>query len=374
MTRRILCAGIALWGLTGCPNPDPDPPVEVDDLDGIVTQRTTASANDRGRLYVKVDVGADDQAMMVYVSGDDLVSVEGVYDPSGEQLLDWRDWVDEFSLTSAVFVEGSASAINWPIRSEEGSLTPGTWQIAFGVIDDEGFYIPNADLDVVIQTRGDPVPGEARVSVELVYTEGVGNDEAVVSATEAAVARWSEIWAGYGLSLDVTYRTGQGLSDQLTDLSETGSDAILNQSTQSTDNDITVLIGETIGNLDDVYGIAGGIPWTPTETDRSAVVISWLANAGGDGNFDEEDIRLYGETLAHEVGHYMGLFHPVEDGWTFYDALSDTADCSNVRQCEGQLGDNLMFPYTVCDFNTCIPQDQLSDNQQVTLRNYIGAR
>jgi hypothetical protein len=73
-------------------------------------------------------------------------------------------------------------------------------------------------------------------------------------------------------------------------------------------------------------------------------VVGWLANAGGDGTFSDGDIALYGEVLAHEVGHFVGLCHPVERGYDYWDALDDTPECRSVSSCESILGMNLMFP------------------------------
>ncbi len=50
-----------------------------------------------------------------------------------------------------------------------------------------------------------------------------------------------------------------------------------------------------------------------------------------------EDARVLGLTIAHEVGHYLGLFHTVELAGGYLDQLPDTA--------EGYDGvDNVMFP------------------------------
>ena len=40
----------------------------------------------------------------------------------------------------------------------------------------------------------------------------------------------------------------------------------------------------------------------------AAVVVSLTENAGPDLLFSEQEVRLMGETFAHEVLHYTGIF------------------------------------------------------------------
>ena len=367
-----LCALLLLGG-TGCDLKGGGGGGGSSQFGSLKTSTSTATTSNRGIAEVEVSVGANTEVFMVSAFGDGhYVSVESVYNPDGELVVSWEDWADSESLTSAFFLESTDTFLNWPVRAEDGPLQEGTWTVEVAAVDEDYYYISNADLDVFTQTRSDGDFSKGTIYVELVYAEGVGDQEDVVAATEAAVARWKEIWSAVGLTLELTYRTADGLDSQLTDLSSGGSQTIYSQSSKGTNADVMVLVGEKIGNLSDVYGIAGGIPGTPVASTRSAVVISWIANAGGDGRFSDDDIRLYGETLAHEVGHYTGLFHPVEDGWRYYDALSDTDDCTSTSSCESALGDNLMFPYPVCSWTDCTPQDQLSEKQQGVMHRYIG--
>jgi hypothetical protein len=342
-------------------------------VDGdLKTVRSTIQSDSSGIAVVEVEVSAGEEAMMVTASSDSKqVAVEEIIAPDGSSAMYWEDWYDAYSLTSAIYVEGNDTVVNWPVRSEDGGLDAGTWEVYIGVVDGSGYYAGYEDLSVVAQTRSDDNLSSGTVNIEIIFAQGVGSDDAVVSATEQAVARWEDIWADAGLAVSISWYDSD-LDPALTDLSEGGSDVISDLSAEGTDADVMVLIGETIGSYDDVYGISGGIPGPLTESPRAAVVISWLTNAGSDGSFSDDDIRLYGETLAHEVGHYTGLFHPVEDGWQYWDALSDTSDCGSASACESDLGDNLMFPYPVCDWEECVHQDNLSAGQQGVMHRYTG--
>ena len=100
-----------------------------------------------------------------------------------------------------------------------------------------------------------------------------------------------------------------------------------------------------------LLGKAGGIPGPPLlhGTHHSGVVVSM------------SDYYWYGpnkaaarvaETMAHELGHQLGLYHTTESDGSYHDPLSDTPQCTNdwngdgyvdAWECEDAGGDNLMF-------------------------------
>jgi hypothetical protein len=92
---------------------------------------------------------------------------------------------------------------------------------------------------------------------------------------------------------------------------------------------------------------AGGIPGPlgMHGTASSGIAIATNMMAG--------DPERLGRTLAHEIGHYLGLFHTSEADGSAIDALSDTPECRiardvkadglDVADCEGFGADNLMF-------------------------------
>lgn len=98
-------------------------------------------------------------------------------------------------------------------------------------------------------------------------------------------------------------------------------------------------------------GIAAGLPGPNgiPGTGASGVVVAVEPHRFGDGSLAA---TIFGETLAHEVGHQLGLFHTSEQDASNHDFADDTAVCTldmdtdgdgtlNANECPD--GQNLMF-------------------------------
>jgi len=354
----------------GCEDLLKDPGSSLKTEEGVVV-------TEAGVATVTVQVDEGEGSFMLTADGQHLVALEQITNPIGEVAFHWNDWYElPTNLTSAIWPNASEMVLNWPIRAEDGSLYPGDWQVVLSASktgdDGRNYYQSGSEIRVVVQTKNDDDFDYGVVNVRLVYAQGVDDNEAVTTAMNAGIERWREIWAPLGLEPNVRVES----SDFDPDLPYPGdgSEEIYDLVLDSEEQEITMIVGETILGGTDYLGVAGGIPGTLTANTRSAVVLSWLASAGIDGNFDAVDITILGETMAHEIGHYMGLFHPVEQaGWNTWDACDDTPNCDNESRCTDQLGDNLMFPSPVCTISGCIEQDQLSDVQAEILHRYTGA-
>ncbi len=101
------------------------------------------------------------------------------------------------------------------------------------------------------------------------------------------------------------------------------------------------------GGSSDVSGVATLGGPSPARGDGALVALGWLKQL-----YNGDYARIMGDTIAHEIGHYMGLPHTSE--WTGgeHDRFADTPECtrSNDRNGDGQLsteecpdGQNLMF-------------------------------
>jgi hypothetical protein len=100
-----------------------------------------------------------------------------------------------------------------------------------------------------------------------------------------------------------------------------------------------------------LLGKAGGIPGPPLlhGTHGSGVVVSLTDFYDYPSNIG---IPITAETMGHELGHQLGLFHTSEQTGEYHDPIDDTAECTSdwnddgvvsFEECEGKGADNLMF-------------------------------
>ncbi|NOY27736.1 MAG: hypothetical protein GXP62_17880 [Oligoflexia bacterium] len=301
-------------------------------------------------------------------------------DPDGNDPLDIDGWVSQTTyLTSAVLPFGDETAFNWPVRDIDPAPPYGYWSLAFSVLDSNGSPQEGVNVDVTIHLNQDFNTDSGCLSVRVLMTPDVAEDPELVAAIESAVGVWQDIYAGADIQLQPIYETAQGMDTTLSHPSS-GSDAYLALKEAGDDEELVLVIGESIdGTNNGILGEAGAIPGALAPSTRGVVAIAWLMHAGSDGVLDDTDIQGLGETMAHEMGHYLGLFHPVElDGSGnpsgYSDALDDTPMCSTSTGCTASLGTNLMFPYRTCTDSACERQDDLTEQQRAVMQRYSGTR
>lgn len=106
---------------------------------------------------------------------------------------------------------------------------------------------------------------------------------------------------------------------------------------------VTVFFVEEIRTDDaaTILGLAGGPPGAAAVggTSKSGVVVSVADFA--------DDPMLVSRIIAHEGGHFLGLFHTSEKTGDEHDPISDTPECTDAGDgtdaCTGKGAENVMF-------------------------------
>jgi hypothetical protein len=364
---RFLGIASALALATACTAP---PPIEGEQ-DGLRTLHATRTSDGSGFFEVDFEVGAE-TSMLITLDPQSpyLAYVRNVYGPDGSLVIDGESWSQgDESLVGGVYID-VVSSLAWPLLSED-TLAPGTWTVEVGVTDVDGFFVSGATVAFEAQLKTDDDQNDGRMGADIVYVGPVIDDVAARIAIEEAVVYWQDIYASIGIELVPEYWELEG-PDTVRPPGDGNAEDYIAIADQTGFRSVNVVVVEDIdSSLGGLYGISGGIPGPLVATESSAVAVSVLTNAGPDLIFSAEDVRLLGETMAHETGHFTGLSHPVEANLDHWDGLDDTPNCGSTNECEAALGDNLMFPYPVCD-GPCTSQGVLSARQGDLVNRYVG--
>lgn len=280
------------------------------------------------------------------------------------------DAIDEatgvYATTNAGYLS-LVSTLNWP-RSERDELGP--IRVTLGNVSSTDTYV-RGELEITALFKSDRDLGAGTIEVAIVYAGGSEADGDLLNAVTGALDVWQSTYAATGVSVEVVAESTWPDGDL--EAPVYGTEAAFSAIAEEVGpHVIPIVITPLISDIEDVLGVAGDIPGPLAATNRSAILVSSVTAAGPDGLFQDEDIRLLGETLAHETGHYLGLFHPVETTWDRWDALDDTRECKSEAPCIEQMRDLLMFPFPVCGFVGCTPQEVVTPEQSAVMHRYTG--
>jgi hypothetical protein len=340
-------------------------PAAVDDLRSVSEQRTLDLES--GLIRWQFEVGALTKSFALYIEGvtgaeyliDELEGPDGV-------LVRSRASSDEaasglgaaaapfFSANRSVGDHGGASLL--VPNDPRLKVTPGTWSARLRSTRTE----PHSVRLTRIEQHASARPAVVRIplNVHLSGAGGITRDNAQThprlrramqriqsifspANIELSPINYWELDEGFQVLEDVTLRDDQSLE-------------MLQSS--STSDGINLFLIERFEPADDLLGTVGGvsaaIPGDPRAGERFAGVV--VATSFSD---DTPEDDLLGLTAAHEIGHFLGLFHTSEAAG-FEDPLEDT---------EGATEDNLMHHLSRSG------RDQLTEHQGMVLRAHPAA-
>lgn len=338
-------------------------------LDGTRTSRLSGSSR------LSFDVFDGETAFLVSV--DPESPNRGVFlelrDPDKQTVFD----IDVVSADPARPKTGaqfslSTTSINWPTQQSDGPLASGGWRADVGLISLQDTFESGADSDVRVVFKQDASFDIGELRVRVVYVGPVGEDDELVSATEAAVQRWETLYAAFGITLVARFDV-DGFDGPIGAPGQASAELFERLSAASELGEVTLVVADQIDDNPNIQGFSGGIPGPILPSGRSVMVLSALDNSGGDLVFTSQETQLYAETMAHEVGHFIGLFHPVELTFDQWDGLDDTPECASRQQCfSSELAQNLMFPVPLIQPNgETIPQTNMTTDQRGVMHRSV---
>jgi hypothetical protein len=255
-------------------------------------------------------------AQLITPGGNDLVESGGFVTRDAREVSGLVDWL--YPNTPAL------------------TLTPGGHRLRFTALDGT---VP-VDDDVAVRVYQHSRAGTgARIQVDLLFADGaVGGDlDALGSRLMGKVA---SLYAQVGVRIaDYTVRRVTLANPDLSLGKQ--DDAVAQALAAARPTALHILVARSIDDQGGVVaGYSLGLPG-PVEPDRPNAAV--LVAAGpfaspGDGSLDEAGLAV---TCAHEMGHYLGLYHTSERDGKQHDPIPDTPECTGTGVCDG--ASNVMF-------------------------------
>jgi hypothetical protein len=318
-------------------------------------------------LVITVPEGAESVAIILDALGDNLALATLITDPDGEIMFDFQNDV----LTNRTDATDVLYTLLIP-NNPAVTLKPGDWTVTFTA---NGTTTAN----VSAVTKAEPATDKV-LDVNLFFVGLDGLDATTApddTEFQAVLAAVDSIFGGAGIRLgaknyiDVTGDAADqlGVVDSF-DGPNSEISKLFQQSAGQTNRALDLFFVADLADADggfSLLGKSGGVPGPPTHgTRRSGVAVNMAsfmeAKGGGDAAKLEAARAEATLIIAHEAGHYLGLYHTTErngagldpSGVVGRDHLTDTANCGDdadanddkrlsASECGAADGENLMF-------------------------------
>lgn len=359
LTDEVVCR-VTNGGVEVCDGKDNDCSGQIDEGDVCGATTTEVIEIDLGMIglfgtgqptqWIEINVPSNALSLTVMVEGlqESLAAVAGAYNPNNQDV------------TAALGGYAADDTLVFQIpQSPSVALIPGTW--SFSLVNWNKAV--NGRITAFIKTGPPPINQRLCLNLFFVGTEVNSTTAQSSSVFQGIVDEVRSIYSGANVAIDascISYYdvnssslsyidSTDGYNSELYQLFATSSSAAL-------DERINIFFVRSIAGSGGftTLGVAGGIPGPPgvNGTQSSGVAVG-LESYGGPGTMAAyaDDIA---STWAHEMGHYLGLYHTSEQNGASHDPLPDTSECSSsrdsngdgyvsVEECSGSGADNLMF-------------------------------
>ncbi len=358
-----------VWLLVGCAE---EFPPEDDGLEHVSLGTVTTDAD--GRVELEVDVSDTAVSALLHCGPygfDRLARVTRLVAPDGVVVAD--EGVENPSFRSDAQADHLRLLLPW---TPEVPIAAGTW-VATVTTD-----APSTSLTCGVVTRVDAAADAATLDLRVVFVgadavlpglNAVGGEETLADVLDALRSLWAPAGLTLGAVVWEDYAGDRASHAVVEDEAELG--ALLRSTPADIGRSVPVFVVESIldGAGASVSSTSAGAPGAPTVGGTSA---SGVAIAAGDVASDPDRVA---RAIAHEVGHFLGLFDTSDRAGAVFDPLLDTPECNpssdadgngalTADECVGKGADNVMW------WANSLGADTFTDDQAWVLRQALVAR
>jgi hypothetical protein len=287
-------------------------------------------------------------------------------DCKGDGLFsEWSEFTNiliyDTDITALTFVLPNNN-VTFPLVEEK--VPSGDYSVAlsgiYGVdVTVDSSHTLSAKAKALIKRDNDPNFGRINVNLHL-----LGASVSDPAKTEKGQERVTQILADVetiysqvGIELgtvNVIEVSGTGADALTVDFDESSTDAFQQVFSLSTKTEgyMNVFLIDSFKEAS-ILGISLGIPGVPVLDGYQTSALLFAMYTPID-EMTVTELEMLSSTMAHEMGHFLGLYHPTEAGGYDFDPLTDTPECDvshdlNLdgyvvyEECQEAGGDNLMF-------------------------------
>jgi hypothetical protein len=303
-------------------------PLSVD-IDAAASSFTVVAVSEAGRRIGVVD--------MVSPSGETVIDIDTPYDANAQDIAVTGGFPGLYASPNRAIVSRTVNTVLVP-NNPAVVLEPGTWTFELALFNGQEQPIDDVVEVFVVERRGPPAASATLdVVVHLAGDEWPDAADQPNGRMTSMIGRIDQLLGQAGILLgDVTFVDADGPSAYQLEaectLGRPAFDAFADLS-DPVPGAVNLLLVDTIVCGDGppiLSGLSAGLPGAPLYRDAGVV-----ASRTGFADFQD----AWENVVAHELGHFLGLFHVTEDNGffpsTFVDQIPDT---------EADDIENLMFP------------------------------
>jgi hypothetical protein len=327
---------------------------------------------------VSIDVPEGAVSFGIYLFGDPVgvrAAILALVSPEGVDVLDERN-DPGFAEEDIEFC--TLGHCNVVVPKETAIVpAPGTWTAVVGAAAEED--LDAIDLKGVVRTG--PLPASTTFHVRPMLTTSIVDASAIEVVFESLAETFEGMY-GITLEIDPVVVSSDPKFESLPQdfLAPTTAELMTMGDPQS----LNVFLAERLYGVGGLLGISSGIPASHGVAGPFDGLLVHLANhLDMDGALK---VELLEETLAHEMGHMLGLYHPTESDGTVFDPIDDTPECDAADfdvdmdgkvfadECAEAGGDDLMFWTPSTSTGDQVVQRTLTTDQVFVIERSLAGR